>query len=113
QDRRSDRSGRRIVSRALADRRGARSLRCVCRASQARFFQDRGINRRSVSNEQLVRVAPSHRTGWAGESTGARLPPTILYRRACSGLLTSIGETICCSSSKRRILAVPRRGGYL
>jgi Enoyl-CoA hydratase/isomerase len=35
QDRRSNQPGRRVVSRALADRRGARSIRGVCRASQA------------------------------------------------------------------------------
>jgi enoyl-CoA hydratase/carnithine racemase len=35
QDRRSNRQGRRIVSRAPADRRSARGIRGVCRASQA------------------------------------------------------------------------------
>src|SRR6266404_666053 len=35
QDRRSNQSGGRFVSRAYADRRSARGVRCVCRASQA------------------------------------------------------------------------------
>ena len=83
QDRRSDRAGRRIISRTLADRRGARSLRCLCRAPQAGFFQGRGINRRSLSNERLARVAPRHRTGRGRQVLFGWLAPVVdLHRRS-------------------------------